>query len=216
MPTLFVCGILIQMGVLRRILKEEAEPILALFGLSLALQNLYIYLWTADARSVPSPFDLTFYIGNILLPSMKAITFIASISIILIIHIILYRTNFGRMVRATAQNKDAAELVGINTKVIEIIIFGVSVGLTGLASFFTGVLIPFEPTSGLMLFFRSLAVVMLAGMGSVSGLVVSGVMLGVVECIGGFIMGGGFKDIFTYGLLLSMLIAKPKGLFGKY
>lgn len=215
-PILFIIGLLIQKGVLGRILKEEAEPILALFGLSLALQNLYIYLWTADARSVPSPIDFTYQLSGLSITFIKLITLVVSVVTAFIIHIILYYTDFGRRVRATAQNKDAAELVGINTAKIYAIIFGLGIALVGFSSFFVGILIPFEPTSGLLFFFKSLATVALAGMGSITGLIASGSLLGVVETVGGFILGGGFKDILTYGLLFVMLVIKPKGLLGRY
>jgi len=215
-PILFVFGVFIHRAMLTKILAAGGEPLILLFGLALALQNLMMFLWTPDARSIPSPLTTTIHVEDAAISLMRVVTFIISVLTVMLIRFVMSQTRFGLMVRAAAQNKDAAELVGINTTRVYTLLFGIGCALTGFSAVFTGILFPFNPVSGLAIFLKSLAVVTLAGMGSIGGLVISGLVIGIVESLGGYLIGGGFKDLFTYGLLLIIIIVKPTGFFGRY
>jgi branched-chain amino acid transport system permease protein len=127
----------------------------------------------------------------------------------------LRHTDMGRSIRATAQNRDAASLTGINVGRIYNITFGIGAGILGL---FGALLVPFlsiTPTTGLSFGIKSFLVVVLGGIGSIPGSLLGGILLGVFESVASQFVTATSASVFSFGLFIAVLLLRPNGLLGR-
>lgn len=217
-PLGFLLGLLIERVVLSRLVDAPADStLLATLGLALIIQNTLLLLFGAEPASLYVPYaTATVNIGSI---SLSVIQLIAGGIILLTIsglYLFLNRTEAGRAVRATSQNRLGAELVGINTLNIHSLVFGVGMALSIAAGI---ILIPqlfVTPViTGPVFTLKAFVVTVLGGLGNIWGAIGGGLLLGVVEVFGAYYISFDYRD--AYGLLafLLVLLLRPEGLFGK-
>jgi branched-chain amino acid transport system permease protein len=196
--------------------KSEAGWIMATIALGIIFRNLAENIWGRDAIKFPSPLPETplSFMGVNVLPMEIAIV-VGGLAMMLAIEVFNRRSIYGRAVVATAGDRDAAGLVGINTSLV--ITF--SYALSSMAAAFAGVLIaPVTLTGASMggvLGLKGFAVAIIGGLSSGVGVVVGGLILGITENLTGFYVSSGYKDVPGLLLLLLVLSLKPSGLFGK-
>ncbi len=213
---LFVLGMALQRVVLERVVGEGMEqPIIVLFGLALILESLgrIVVGSSAQATEIGIPGD-AIAIAGATLSFPRVVTFVLSIALILGTWAFLKYTTTGLAIRATAQNSSAAQYMGVDTDNIYVLTLGIGTGLAGAAGALLSMLFPITPYVGWSYLLKAFAVVVLGGVGSVAGTLVGGLILGVSENVGVLYLGGGFRDIISFGIFVLVLLVRPHGLFG--
>jgi branched-chain amino acid transport system permease protein len=140
---------------------------------------------------------------------------VLGIALILFIQQFLKRTTMGKLMRATAQNREGAALVGINIHWVHNFTFGFGCSLAAISGALLGSTTMIYPHIGQAMVIKAFVVVILAGLGSVPGAVVGGIVLGIVEAIAGGYISIEYKDAFGYAMIIIVLLLKPSGLFGR-
>lgn len=195
---------------------DEATIALATLGISIFLANTGLILWGPVPHNIPIPFSTAPLIlpGNVYLSRFELFTALLTLVAIAGLHLVLQRTSAGRQIRAVVQDRDAAALVGLDVDRIYTTTFAVGCGLAALSGGLLGSMFLVYPSMGLAAVLKAFVVVVIGGMGSLSGAVVGGILLGVTESLGGAWMPSGFKDIIGFVLIILVLALRPQGIFG--
>ena len=206
-----------RLGVRRAIqMKSESGWIMATIALGIIFKNLAENIWGRDDLKFPSPLpEQALDFGGIRVQPMEIAIVIGALALMLAVEVFNRRSIFGKAVVATANDRDAAGLMGINTGAV--ITF--SYALSSMTAAFAGVLIaPITltgPRLGAVLGLKAFAVAIIGGLNSGLGVIVGGLLLGVIETCTGYFISTGYKDVPGLLLLLVVLSVKPSGLFGK-
>jgi len=218
--TSFVAGMLIEKGLFYPLRKGSKgdwlmNSFLVTVGLSFVLKNGAQAIWGAQFRGISQYWEDSIRIlPGVSLAYDRAIAFVISIAAIVIFWLILRRTEFGRAMRAVSQNETGALLVGIDLDRIQSITFALSSMLAGLAGAAMLSILPAYPSMGMTPNNKSWFVVMLVGLGNVGGSIVGGFMVGILETVTYYFLGGGWQDVVSLSVLILILLFKPSGLFG--
>lgn len=220
-PALFLLGLALNQGVFRFVerLDEEMKiknSLLISFGLTLVIQNAAQTLWSADERSVTSAYTAggTTLFG-IAFPYTRLAAFAMGLVVILALQQLLQRTYFGKAVRATAEDWEAAAVAGIDVQRTYLVTFALGAALAGVAGSLVSLQYSIAPAIGLAWTLKALVVVVLAGMGSIFGAFAAGLLLGVAEQLSVFVVGSAYREAVGLILFLLVLLLRPQGLFGK-
>jgi branched-chain amino acid transport system permease protein len=216
-PLFFLFGVLIQRAIFQPILDApHLTHVFASFGLAILLQNLALFFWSPDVRSIKTTYSsLSLRAGDFMISFPRLVAFVAAVGIMLGIHYFLKNTYTGRAIRATSQDPSAALLMGINTKRIFLLAFGIASACVGIAG---ALLIPFYyvfPSVGAYFVLTAFVIVVLGGMGSMTGAFFGGLIIGVIEAMSGYFISIAFKEGIYYIIFWFILIYKPTGLFGR-
>ena len=216
-PVIFVLGMLVERFVIQRILfAAHSMQIFATFGLSVLMQNLALTLWGPDYRSVTTAYtSQSFTVAGISLSATSLFAFIAAIVMAAGLIGFLHCTRGGRALRAMVQNRYAASLMGVNTKRLNRLAFGCGVACAAVSGCILTPMYYTFPTVGVDLIITAFVVVVLGGMGSVTGAVVGGLIIGVAQTLTGFYLSVEFKDVIALLLFIVILLVRPQGLFGR-
>jgi branched-chain amino acid transport system permease protein len=215
-PLLFVLGVFVYRFLLRKIIPGgELNTLLYTAGLSLLIANLALMLWTGDYRTISLEYTITpMRPLGIAVPAALAIGFGVSAAITGSLWLFLGRTDIGRAIRATSQNKEAAILMGIDVDRVAAVAFGLGTALAGAAGVLLAPSLYLYPTVGELLIVKSFVIVVLGGLGSVPGAIAGGILLGLVESLGAVYVSTTYKDGLGYIIFLLVLLYRPSGIFG--
>jgi len=217
MAILFVIGFLLQKYVLNLIIKAPIYMTLIFtYGVDMILVNAAIVMWTGNMRTVPVPnagANILFFDAAV--PVTRLITFGIALLVTVFLYIVMGRTHFGKAITAARMDLDAAMLVGVNISNTYAITFGIGAALAGAAGSLLSMLGPISPNLGALYSTRAFAICILGGTGSMIGVLVGGLLMGLLETIGASYIGAGFKDAIPFALLILILIIRPRGIFGK-
>jgi branched-chain amino acid transport system permease protein len=219
-PIMFIFGMALHLGLFRHIVRADEEhriknSLLIGFGLTLVIHNLAILLWTADDRAITTAYSIgAFSVAGLRLPYTRLAGFVVSLVCAFGLEWFLEHTDFGRSVRATAEDWRNAALTGINVQRTYLITFGIGSALAGLAGMLVALGYSVSPSIGLGWTLKALIVVVLAGLGSMRGTFYAGIILGVSENYSAFIFGNQYREIVGIVLFLIVLSFRPQGLFG--
>jgi len=212
----FLFGIFIEYILIRPTYGNEMYSLILTFILSIVLQNAYLLIfgpypnkpptWIKGATEV---FGLFFY-GNQRLAALVVGAFV-----ITAVFLVIKLTWFGKIVRAASQDREMAELNGVNTLYLNMLSFGLGCALAGAAGVILAPVFPVTPTAGVQVALTAFVVVVLGGMGSLWGCVGGGLVLGLVENLGAAFLSTGYKHIFGFIILILVLLIRPAGLFGR-
>jgi branched-chain amino acid transport system permease protein len=216
-PAMFAIAYPIQRYVLTPVLtRSEEAPLVATFGLSLAATGLFAELWGSDPRSLHASWASTgISILGIDMRVAYVIAFAAGVLLVTVTHLALTRTRRGAAVRAAAADPDTAAVMGIDARRVYATTFGIAAAMAAVGGVFIGTAFSITPTGGVTWLLTGFAVVVLGGIGSVSGTLVGGLAVGVVEAAGIEIVGGAYRDLIVYGLFFVALTLRPTGIFGR-
>ena len=214
---LFALGYLLQRSVFNPVMDRGVEPaLLSAFGLSIIAQSLFLFFWTTNSRSINTGYSQTgVQLFGIHLQVMYLISFGLSLVLIAAVHLFMTRTYLGKSIRAATQDPDTAQVMGINVKRVYSFTYGLAAATAALGGTLIGLTFSFVPSSGLSWLLKGFVIVVLGGMGSIVGTLVGAVLLGVVEGVGGAVMGTGYRDLIGLVIILLVLVARPTGLFGR-
>jgi len=168
------------------------------------------------ARGLTTPYALeSFSAGPIHVPLVYLLDFLAAILVMLFLQQFLKRTYLGRAIRAAAQDRKTAHLMGINTDRVYAYTFAISMALAAVAGIFLGLTFSFTPISGMSFLIIALGVVVLGGMGSIVGTFVGGIAFGLAQTLGGYFFGVAAQMLVAYVMVLVVLAVIPRGIFGR-
>ena len=213
-----IVGVVVEAVAFRTLRKApDVAPMVCTLGLSVVLQNVAMLLWGSDTKSAPDVLDNSVFPvwgAQVTLPQI--LIFGVSIALMLALQFVLYRSKMGKAIRATAQNKDAAALMGVNIDRIIALTFALGSGLGGAAGVLVGVYYnAFYPTMGFMAGLKAFTATVLGGLTSVPGAVLGGLILGVAENLGAAYISSGYRDLIAFVILILVLLIKPSGIFGR-
>jgi branched-chain amino acid transport system permease protein len=216
-PLFFILGILIEKYLLNRAVKMSADAALIIaFGIALIVQNALQIIYTPQSRSLFTDYSMkTFQIGNIYIPLVYVLDFAAALLVMLVIQQFLRRTYLGQSIVAASQDRQTAELMGINSSRVFQIAFGIAMALAAIAGVFFGLTFPFNPTSGNALLIVAFGVIILGGLGSMVGTFLGGMIFGLSQTLGGYFLGPTGQLLVPFVMVLVVLTIRPQGLFGR-
>ncbi len=217
MPLLFLLGILTQKVVINPILNApHVAQIFATVGLSVVLQNLALFLWKADYRAVRMPDAITnVKFHGLIISFPRLMAFAITLAMVIALFLFLKKTYVGKALRATAENKRAAEIMGVNVGRLYYLALGMGTACVGIAG---GILMPMYsvfPTVGGYFVLTAFVVVVLGGMGSMAGAFCGGIIIGVVEAFSGYYLAPALKEVVYFLVFILILALRPSGLMGQ-
>jgi branched-chain amino acid transport system permease protein len=214
---LFVFGVVIQRGLVERIVDAPHEmQILLMLGVALVLENAALVAFGPDPARVRSPLSQgTVWIGPFFVDVARLLTFGLAMILTAALWLFLTRTDLGRSMRAAADNPYGARVIGTDVRRVYAAAFGVGAACVGAAGALVSALLPFQPASGLGLSVTSFNIVIIGGMGSLLGAFVGGLLVSVAESLGAVFLRPSLKELFSFSLLIVILLFRPVGLFGK-
>jgi len=192
----------------------EARSLMVGFGLMFAVQNAALLIWGGDLRGyeyLAEPVEL----AGMRFTANKLVLFCVALALSLVFIALLKFTLLGKAVRALMQSPTGAQLVGINTKRLHPLMFGIGLGLSGVAGALLSMTYEINPSMGEPYTVTALIVITLGGFGSIAGSLAGGLLLGVVEALGMHFSSPSLKMLLSYGVFIGVLLWRPNGLFSK-
>jgi branched-chain amino acid transport system permease protein len=213
---IFVLGYAIQSTLVNRILDyPEAMQVLPLVSLGLILENTALLFWGPDPRSPQTALSLnTFWIGSVMVDVSRLIAFVVAIVITIFIFLFLKKTTAGKRIRAAADNRTGAILVGINVTRTYNISFAIGAATTGAAGALLLPLMPISPNIGHDFTLTAFVVVILGGMGNLLGALVGGLILGLAESLATLFLPATLKQVVSFSFLIIIMLFRPQGILG--
>jgi branched-chain amino acid transport system permease protein len=218
---LFVTGLVVYRLCFRRIARTspavevlEARSLLVGFGLMFFIQNAAFLVWGADLRGyeyLAHPVQ----VGATQLGANRLVVFAFALAVSLLLLVLLRFTLFGKAVRAMMQSPTGAQLVGTDTAVLHPAVFGAGLGLAGVAGALLSMIYEISPSMGEPYTVTALIVITLGGLGSATGSLLGGLLLGLVEAFGMHLTNPSLKMLLSYGVFVAVLLLRPRGLFAR-
>jgi branched-chain amino acid transport system permease protein len=193
-----------------------AQVILTI-GLAYILQGLTLYQWGAEPEQFPFPLSDTkvWQVGPVFVSQLSLGTLAAAATASVLLYFLIQKTRLGLAMRATSENLQAAQTLGIPTRGVLAFAWGVAAALAVLAGVFLAPSSFLDPFFMLEALFKGLAAAVLGGLNSLPGAVVGGLLLGVAESLGGAYLSLEFKSSIAFVLIVAVLLVRPEGLLGK-
>ena len=214
---LFVFGLILQRFIINRVIGAPAiMSYLCTFGIHLATANIALRFWTADYRSITTSYSgATVDLLGLIIPYARLITFGLAILMITALYLLLYKTDTGRAIRATGQDREMARLCGIPIHQIYTLTFATGAAITGMAGSMISNYFVIYPQMGLPYTITAFCVVVLGGMGYIPGALWGGLILGTIESLTATYLTAGLSLAVTFFILFSMLILRPAGILNR-
>jgi len=214
-PVLFAGGMLVQWLLLGPLQREPMMQVFTTFGLLMVLQNVVLAITKGVASNVATPLaEISISIGPVHVTLVRIIILLAATLVTIGLGVFLKLTMLGKSIRAVAQDRQAAQLVGINVQRTFMITFATGIALAGLAGGLLAPLYTLSPQIGTNFIMPAFAVVVLGGLGSVTGAYVGGFIVGFTEAAAGFYIDPALKHAVLFMVFIVVLLVRPAGLFG--
>jgi branched-chain amino acid transport system permease protein len=212
-------GIIIDLLAIRPLKKDfHLAPLLATIGVTIILQNLAVKLFGGYGTRFPDAIEVTQYnVGSIMISSINILILGISVFLMLVLYFFIKKTKTGKAMRAVAESHLTAGLLGVNVEWVVLLTFGVASALAGAAGVMIGLAFhAITPFIGLTFALKGLVVMLLGGLGNVLGAMIGGLILGLAEVLAIVIFPTeiNVQDIFSFGIMIIILIFRPTGLFG--
>jgi branched-chain amino acid transport system permease protein len=214
-PIFFALGYMLQKLLLNRLVEGPyLTMLLVTFSIAIMMQNIGLQIYAADPRRINVQYGTALHIGSLTIPPTKLITVLIALVLVIGLVLFLRYTRTGYAIRAAAQNKMAARLMGIDIYETYAITFGISIALTGLAGAMMGTFLPIAPNNGTPWTLRAFSIVALGGLGKVQGVVAGGLLLGLAESYVGGYIGAAWAIAVAFIVLVVVLVVRPQGVTG--
>jgi branched-chain amino acid transport system permease protein len=225
MPVVFVAlvvlGVMLYQVIFRFVVRYDIETriknsLLVSFGLVLVLQAVAVFFFTGDDRTVVTGYSSdALVMGVVRVPWIRLAGLVVAVVAALLLEWLLNMTTFGHAVRATSEDWTLAALTGIDVRRVYMIAFAISAGLAGLAGSMVSLGYSVNPTIGLGWTLKALIVIVLAGLGSMRGIVLAGILLGLIEGLSSVWVGSEYRNVVALVVFVIVLSIRPQGLFGR-
>ena len=215
-PVFFALGYALQRLIIGPAARgDDRNMLLVTLGLAVLIENALLYAFHADTRTIELAYAFkTIDFGFTFLAVPRLISFAAVLVVTLLLWLIMSFTDTGKAIRAVAKEKLGAELAGIDVAHIYAITFGLGTACVAIAACLLVPTYYVTPTAGNAFVLVAFTVVVLGGMGSVPGALIGGLVVGVVESLGGFLFGESLGQVSIFLIFIAVLLARPRGLFG--
>jgi branched-chain amino acid transport system permease protein len=215
-PAMFALGYVLQRGIINRASHGKDENILLVtLGLSIVLENLALLVFKSDTRTIETAYTLTTVeIGPAFIALPKLLAFAGALVVSFILLLIVGKTDLGRAIRAVAKEKQGARLMGIDVDHVYAMCFGLGLACLGAAACFLMPAYYVNPQVGNGFVLVAFTIVVLGGMGSFAGALLGGLLIGVVESLGGLVLGESLGQVGIFLIFILVLLLRPQGLFG--
>jgi branched-chain amino acid transport system permease protein len=216
-PAMFVLGVVLQIVFLRPLREEEREELslLVTWAIALGIEGILSVAYQTGYRStITSYADRSWSVFGYYVSVARTYAFVASAVVLILLFAILRFTKLGRAVRATVQNPTAARLLGVETRLVSALGFGLSVATASAAGAVYGIVFPFNPGSHYDLISRLLTIIVLGGLGSLGGAVIAALFMGLAEALFSAEFSPTWSSFTFFVVLIVMLVLRPQGLFG--
>jgi len=218
LPVFFVAGYILQRILINRVIERpHLISLLVTFGLSIIIANVYKLAYTGTPRTVESAFSGFWRAGEVTIPITRSYVVVAALTMMAALHLFLQYTRLGKSIRAAAQNREAAQIVGIEIGRVYAITFAICIALTGAAGMLASPTQAVFPFMGAPLTLKAFAITAMSGLGSIPGALMGGVVLGLIEVfIATYVPGIGTNlgIVASFVILVVVLVTRPQGLFG--
>lgn len=218
-PILYVLGLGTYKYLLRGMPRGReglAFSVIITFGLGLFLQNLLSYIFTAYFKTVNTSYAVeSITLAGVLLPVTKVYASIIASVALVGLFLFLWKTRTGTALRATVQNRDAAQLVGVDVERISMLAFGINALTAAAAGSVISIISGFYPNTGQVWIVKLLAIIMLGGLQSMGGLLVASLVMGVVESLSGVYISVSWTPLIFAATIIAVLLFRPQGLLGE-
>jgi branched-chain amino acid transport system permease protein len=216
-PLLFFFGLFVGRTVIQQTIGAPSSvQIFATVGVSLILMNGALVLWKADFRSVPTAYGSgALTLGPVFIGYPQLMSFIGAIVFSAMLFPFLRYTYVGKAIRATAQDRRAAMLMGIDIQKIYIFTFGIGIALVGIASALLAPIYSIYPGVGAQFVLVAYVAVVLGGLGNIPGAILGSLLIGITETFSGFFISPGWRQAIYYAVFILVLIFRPQGLLGQ-
>jgi branched-chain amino acid transport system permease protein len=211
-----VLGGLVDRLVFRPI--EMAPPLslmISALAASIILQQIATIIWGTEARTIPAPLTGVVRTGFFAITQLQLVVMASLAATFAGIWLVLHRSRLGLAIRATAQNRDAAMLMGISMSHVRLATFALGAALGAIAGALLGATFPIYPSMGVNPVLKAFVVLVLGGIGSLWGAVLGGLVLGVAEVLVAAYIASELQDIGAFVILVLVLLIRPQGLFGR-
>jgi branched-chain amino acid transport system permease protein len=215
-PVMFAAGFALQYVLLNRTLgRDLLPPLLVTFGLSIVIQNGLLEAFTADSRRLrlgaieTASIDLG---GNLAIGVMPLLTLGSAVAVILLLNLLFYRTALGRAFRATSDDQEIAQLMGIDHHRIYAIAMGIAMLVATIAALYLGIRANFDPTIGPARLIYAFEAVIIGGLGSLWGTLAGGVIIGLAQTVGAK-LNPEWQILAGHIAFLAVVVLRPRGLF---
>jgi branched-chain amino acid transport system permease protein len=215
-PAMFVLGYALQRGVINRASHGKDENILLVtLGISIVLENLALILFHSDTRTIETAYTLqTVAIGPAMIALPKLVAFAGALVTSGLLLLVVQKTDLGRAIRAVSKEKQGARLMGIDVDHVYAMCYGLGLVCLGAAACFLLPAYYVNPQVGSGFVLVAFTIVVLGGMGSFSGALLGGLLIGVVESVGGLLLGESLGQIGIFVIFIAVLLLRPQGIFG--
>jgi len=215
-PVMFALGYALQRGIIGKASHGRDENILLVtLGLAIVIENLSLYFFRSDTRIIDTPYSFsTVEFLGAFLPLPKVVAFFGALVTAGLLWLLMARSDLGRAIRALAKERKGARLVGIDIEHVFAMSYGLGIGCLGVAAC---LLLPsyyVSPQVGHGFVLIAFTIVVLGGMGSFIGALLGGLIIGVVEALGGLFLGESLGQIGIFVIFILVLIFRPTGLLG--
>jgi branched-chain amino acid transport system permease protein len=216
-PLFFGIGFLTYVLVMRGVTHASHNvQIFTTVGLSIALQNVALVVWTGDFRTLrPWHSSVVIRVFGTAFNLSQVVAFVIAVALTLALFAFMKWTHTGRVMRATAQDHDAATLMGIDTDRVYRLTFAIGIACVGAAGVLVSPLYAVYPTAGLQFVLLAYVVVVLGGLGDMVGAMLGSLIVAAVEVLGSYVFGVAWKEVFYFVLFIAVLVFRPAGLFGQ-
>jgi branched-chain amino acid transport system permease protein len=212
----FVLGYLVQRLVISPASRgDDSNMLLVTLGLSIIIENAMLAIFRSDTMTIRLPYAMSMVeLGDVLLSLPRLIGFGATLLVAVLLYVLMTRTDTGRAIRAVAKERTGAALVGIDVAHIYAVTFGIGTACLAIAACLLLPSFYVSPRVGNAFVLVAFTIVVLGGMGSVTGALLGGLFIGVVESLSGLYFGDSLGQIGIFLIFILVLLLRPTGLFG--
>jgi branched-chain amino acid transport system permease protein len=210
-------GAAIEFVLLRPLLDADIDTtMLVMIGAWIVMQNTELFYWGGVSKAIMTPFpDDPLQVGPIFVSWLRLFVLVMALILIGATYVLINRTKLGKAMRATFQDRDTAALMGVNIKGIYTATFAIGSGLAAAAGALLGPVFLVTPSMGDLASLKAFAIVILGGLGNITGATLGGFILAFVEEIGAGYISSGYRDAMGFLIIIIVLLFKPTGLFAR-
>ena len=215
-PSMFVLGYFLQKIIINHASHGKDENILLVtLGVSIVLENLALLSFNSDTRNIETGYTLTtLAVGPAMIALPRLLSCLGALVVSLMLIVFMKKTDLGKAIRAVAKEKAGARLMGIDVEHVYAMCFGIGLSCLGAAACFLMPAFYVNPTVGNGFVLVAFTIVVLGGMGSFLGACVGGLLIGVIESVGGLFLGDSLGQVGIFVIFILVLLVRPQGLFG--
>lgn len=217
LPVMFGLGVLLEWALIRRLKWERITlSILATYAIALIIEGVLGFIFTTNFQELHAWYiDATFNVNGFYINYVYIFAFLLSVVLLAGLFLLVYRTAFGRKLRASMQNRTAASLIGINVSRIQAITYGIGTALAAAGGMAFGATNAFNPASSYDLIYRLLVIIVLGGLGSLRGALIGSLVMVIIGDVVALIWSPVWSSTVFFVLLAILLVFRPRGLFGR-